>query len=631
MTDIRVADPLVGKLVNGRYRVRERVARGDLATVYAATDERLERPVTLKMVHQAQADPGFIERFVEEARVAAGLTHPNVVATYDQGTHQGLPYLVMEQVPGRTLRDVLGSRGRLSPLEALAITEQVLAAISAAHRAGLVHRDVRPEHVLIAEAPSGGIGNLVDSVVKVSDFGLAQAVAGSAPDRGAPVSAYTPPEARYGRPDPRGDVYAVGVLLYEMLTGQAPSVPGPVGGEVPRPAALVPGLPPALDDLVVRATRREPAMRPTDAGAMLAEVQAVRERVVAAAPPPPPADATVLLSPVSTEDRPAWARLPAARSRSAPAGSRSRSGRVHTSRSRAGWFGTGTALPPQRLALIAAAVVVVLLLTVGGWWFAVGRYVPAPDLVGLPEAEAVAEAQERGLRVTFTEPQHSEQVPVGHVLAQDPTDRVNRGGTLTLTLSLGPEQVLVPDVIGVDLEVATRQLEALGLVVVEGEPDYSDTVPQGRVLAIEPEVGTEVAPGQQVTVTVSQGRAPIDVPSVVGDPLPVATQKLQQHGLAVTTERVQSDRPRDEVISQDPVAGTGAEPGDTVHLQVSEGPPTQPVPGVTGASCKDAEKAVAEAGFAPVIQGRDGGRVVLQVPSEGTGLPPGSQVQIWCA
>lgn len=628
MTDIRVADPLVGTLVDGRYRVRERVARGDVATVYTATDERLERTVVLKMVHPSQPDPRFLERFIEDARAAAGLTHPNVVAAYDQGTHQGLPYLVMQYVPGRTLRDVLSSRGRLAPPEALAITEQVLAAIAAAHRIGLVHRDVRPENVLVAEAPSGGIGDLVDSVVKVADFGLGPAIGGAGPGRGGPVTPYTPPEGRDGRPDPRGDVYAVGVLLYEMLTGQAPVRDHwSAAGTVPRPSGVVPGLPVALDDLVAWATRPEPAARPSDAGTLLAEVQAARERLATTAPPPPSADTTMLLTPVAAPERPAWARLPAQKSR--PPGRVVRSGQ---GRSRPGHSATtDPAASRRRLAVIAAVVVAGLLLAAGGWWVGIGRYVPAPDLVGMPRAEAVAKAEERGLRVTFTEPRHSDDVPLEHVLAQDPTDRVTRGGTLVLTLSLGPEQVLVPDVIGVDLDVAVRQLEALGLSVVEGERGYSDTIPQGRVLGVSPEVGTEVAPGEQVTITVSEGRAPIDVPSVIGDPLPVATQKLQGLGLAVTTERVESDRPRDEVLAQDPVAGAGAEPGATVHLQVSEGPPTQPVPGVTGARCQQAAEALSQAGFNPSIQGRERGRVVLQVPSEGTGLPPGSEVQIWCA
>src|SRR2546429_9492385 len=175
--DTTVADGLIGALIDGRYRIRGRVARGGMATVYTAVDERLERTVALKIIHPAQSrDPHFLDRFTDEAKTIARLTHPNVVAVYDQGTHDGLPYLVMEFVRGRTLRDVLGERRRLSPPEALAIMEQMLAAIAAAHRAGLVHRDVKPENVLVAEAPTAGTTNLVDCVVKGADFRLARAV-----------------------------------------------------------------------------------------------------------------------------------------------------------------------------------------------------------------------------------------------------------------------------------------------------------------------------------------------------------------------------------------------------------------------------------------------------------------------
>ncbi|MEV1147766.1 protein kinase, partial [Micromonospora sp. NPDC049799] len=289
--DTQVADTLLGSLIDGRYRIRGRVARGGMATVYTATDERLERTVAVKIIHPTQAPDtragmaGFVTRFTDEAKTIARLTHPNVVAVYDQGTHGGMPYLVMEYVRGRTLRDVLAERRRLNPDEALAIAEQMLAAIAAAHRAGLVHRDVKPENVLVAEAPTGGVSNLIDSVVKVADFGLARAVEASAEDDNNQLMAtvaYVAPElVTDGHADPRTDVYSAGIVLFEMLTGRVPydgDRPVDVAWQhvdrdVPAPSMLVPGLPRALDDLVGRATRRDPGARPTDAGAMLAEVQ----------------------------------------------------------------------------------------------------------------------------------------------------------------------------------------------------------------------------------------------------------------------------------------------------------------------------------------------------------------------
>ena len=189
--DTTVADTLIGTTIDGRYRITGRVARGGMATVYTAVDDRLGRTVALKIIHPSQAtNVHFVDRFADEAKTIARLTHPNVVAVYDQGRHQGLPYLVMEYVQGSTLRDLLTQRRRLTPVEALAILEQMLAAIAAAHRAGLVHRDVKPENVLVAEAPSGGVANLVDSVVKVADFGLARAVEAATPT--SPASSWPP-------------------------------------------------------------------------------------------------------------------------------------------------------------------------------------------------------------------------------------------------------------------------------------------------------------------------------------------------------------------------------------------------------------------------------------------------------
>lgn len=652
MTDIRVTDPLVGTLVDGRYRVRDRVALGGMATVYAAVDERLERTVALKMIHPGQAtDPQFVERFIDEARAIARLTHPNVVAAYDQGTHAGLPYLVMEFVAGRTLRDVLGARRRLTPIEALTITEQMLSAIAAAHRAGLVHRDVKPENVLVAQSPSGGVTNLVDGVVKVADFGLAQAVAASAaggpgepaggPELLATVAYVAPELVENGYADPRGDVYSVGIVLFEMLTGRVP-FDGPTSSEVawqhverevPPPSAYAAGVPPAVDDLVRRATRRDPAERPTDAGALLAEVQAVREDVATSvarpAPVQPAGERTVVMPAVPNTERPSWARLPSPK----PANRRPASTATSTMIAATGRQGSRPDPAMYRRVAIAALVgVFALLLATGGWWLGFGRWEPAPDLIGLPEADAVAEAREHGLGIDFAEPAFSDTVPAGHVVAQDPADRVTRGGTLTLTLSRGPEVNPVPDVIGADFEVAKNQLESLGLVVVEGERDYSDAVPEGRVMAVSPEVGVEVVPGDEITVILSKGEPPIDIPSVIGKPVDQATVELRAAQLDVVTEEVESNEAAGQVVGQEPGAGTGAEPGDTVTLQVSKGPPTRPVPDLANRSCKDAIKILESEGFQVVLGfGTDDGEVRLQNPSPGTGLPPGSAVTIWCS
>ncbi len=332
-----VADNLIGSLVDGRYRVRSRVARGGMATVYTAVDERLERTVALKIIHPGQAtDPRFVDRFTREAKTIARLTHPNVVAVYDQGRHEGLPYLIMEFVRGRTLRDILNDSPRMNPSDALAVMEQMLAAIAAAHRSGVVHRDVKPENVLIAEAP-GGTG-LVDAVVKVADFGLARAVEASADDGDGQLLAtvaYVAPElVTDGRADPRSDVYSVGIVLFEMLTGRVPYDGGKpieiawqhVDEDVPAPSRSVPGLPREIDDLVRSATNRNPDRRPNDAGAMLAAVQAAQDSIEAnagwhnqpIAAPTVLVDTIAATSPTTSTDRPSWSKLPSTRADERP-------------------------------------------------------------------------------------------------------------------------------------------------------------------------------------------------------------------------------------------------------------------------------------------------------------------------
>jgi serine/threonine-protein kinase len=282
--DRTLADPLVGTVLEGRYRIRGRIARGGMATVYDALDERLERTVAVKIMHPGYAsDPSFVHRFIGEARSAAALSHPHVVAVYDQGVHEGLAFLVMEYVPGRTLREVLVSRGRLPANEALAILEPVLDALAAAHQHGMVHRDVKPENVLI-----GSDGR----AVKVADFGLARAVAAVGPTstRGVVMGtvAYVSPEQiTYGQASTRSDVYSAGIMLFEMLTGSVPyggdsSVNVAfqhVHADVPPPSSRAPLVPPALDELTLRATRRDPNARPNDAGAFLDELRAVRDEL----------------------------------------------------------------------------------------------------------------------------------------------------------------------------------------------------------------------------------------------------------------------------------------------------------------------------------------------------------------
>jgi eukaryotic-like serine/threonine-protein kinase len=654
--DTTVADTLIGTTIDGRYRITGRVARGGMATVYTAVDDRLERTVALKIIHPSQAtNVHFVDRFTDEAKTIARLTHPNVVAVYDQGRHQGLPYLVMEYVQGRTLRDLLNQRRRLNPVEALAILEQMLSAIAAAHRAGLVHRDVKPENVLVAEAPSGGIANLVDSVVKVADFGLARAVeASTADDSGQLMAtvAYVAPElVTDGHADARTDVYSAGIVLFEMLTGQVPyDGDDPVevawqhvDNDVPAPSGIVKGLPTALDDLVARATRRDAGARPTDAGALLAEVQVLRDDLGAAnvetallrqvQSRSPGADATAMIPAVTsmvpaTGDRPNWARLPEQGDR--PRGQRRGTQPAPTAPARLGaLFGGGDR---RRVLLLAAVVLAVVTVLGSTWWVAVGRYTDSPQLVNMTRAQAEQATRRDGFEIFYGDGAYSETVAKDVVLSQNPPagDRLVKGGTITLALSLGPERYPVPDLAGMELSAAKGALESVKLKLKQGDGQYSDTVPEGVVISSDPTANTQLKPGGTVTVVVSRGRAPITVPDVSGKNINDARAQLQQLGLSVVEQYKDGDQPADQVIGQSPKAGTGVEKDAEIKLDVSKGPPLVTVPRVVDLPCPQAQQQLQGMNLKVTVQFLPNGTVRNQNPPENTQVPPQSEVTLQC-
>ena len=390
-----IADALVGAILDARYQLDAVLARGGMATVYAATDTRLDRPVAVKVMRPGLAsDPEFVERFAREARAAARLSSPEVVAVHDQGTDPatGTAYLVMERVSGGTLRDVLRERGALPPAAALELVEPVLVALAAAHAAGLVHRDVKPENVLLS----------ADGRVKVADFGLARAVETSTATATTglllgTVAYLAPEQVEHGRTGPRTDVYAAGVLLWELLTGAPPyrsDSPMTVAfrhvhEDVPPPGTVVEGVPASLDDLVVRATRRDPSARPVDAGAFLAELRAVRADLG-----PRPATGPVVrraCSPTLVVPR------------SELVGSRPVPQRRTTRRRR----------------LVVAALVALAAL-LGGGVLLLSRWTPAPEVVGLAESDARSRLVAAGFTVEERPPVFSDRVAEDHVVDQDP-------------------------------------------------------------------------------------------------------------------------------------------------------------------------------------------------------------------
>ncbi len=597
-----VADPLLGRLLDQRYRLDTPIARGGMATVYAATDTRLDRPVAVKVMRPGLADdPEFVERFAREARAAARLSSPEVVAVHDQGTDAGTgtAYLVMERVSGGTLRDVLREQGALPPARALDLLEPVLVALAAAHAAGLVHRDVKPENVLLS----------ADGRVKVADFGLARAIETSSVTATTGVLigtvAYLAPEqVEHGRTDTRTDVYAAGILLFELLTGAPPyASESPmtvayrhVHDDVPAPSQVVEGIPAGLDDLVVRATRRDPSARPLDAGAFLAELRAVRADLPDAPTGPVvrKAGTPTLVVPRSELDAP-------------PARGR------------------------RRLVLGLLAALVAVAAVAGGWWALVGRYTDAPRVVGLTETEAREALTAAGFTVEERPAVYSDRVPEEHVVDQDPVPdgRVVEGGTVTLTTSLGPDRREVPDVAGRSRDEATAALEDVGLEPGPTTEAFSE-LPVGAVVGTDPAAGEPLPPGTEVGLVLSKGVEQLGVPDVQGATRADAERAITQAGFTpAVTEVFSEDVARGLVADQSPSSGR-APRGSQVALEVSKGPELVAVPDVVGQDRGTAEATLEAAGLTVRVIAIPGpGRVRSTDPGAGEQVRKGSRVTMY--
>jgi eukaryotic-like serine/threonine-protein kinase len=615
--DTTLSDPVVDRLLDGRYAVHHRLARGGMASVYLATDTRLDRRVAVKVMHPGLADdPEFVARFNREARAAAGLNHPDIVAVYDQGTDDGHPFLVMEYVPGHTLRVVLRERGRLSPGEALAVMDHVLAALAAAHGAGLVHRDVKPENVLVTP----------DARVKVADFGLARAAAGSTvtattgPLIG--TAAYLAPEqVRDGTSDARSDVYAAGVMLFELLTG-APPFSGDsavavayrhVNEDVPEPSARVGGIPAELDALVLAATARDPMDRPADARALHASLMAVRDRLGLHAGVPTASDLPVQ----SPHDTLVVDRTQVTTGAPPPPPADEVPGR----RRRRRW--------PYVVALLTVLVVAAAF---AGWYLAVGRYTSTPSVIGLSKAAAVSKLDKAGLKAKWLPSVYDDSIDNGLVAKElpGPGHDLRKGGTVSLALSMGKDHV--PDVRGKTVAEARSLLAQAQLTVAGTRTRYDDTVGKGRVITTTPKPGVDVSPQTPVTLVVSDGPAPITVPDVTNKPVDQAKSILTALGLTVKTTKDFSDTvAENSVIASTPGAGATAHKGDTVTLVVSKGPHLYPVPNVTGMNVNDAVALLQAQGFKASVHQLPGGpgRVLQQNPGGGSKQKHGATVQLY--
>ncbi|MDO8731786.1 MAG: Stk1 family PASTA domain-containing Ser/Thr kinase [Actinomycetota bacterium] len=614
-------DALVGQMVDGRYLVQARLARGGMATVYEALDVRLDRVVALKVMHRHLAeDPDFVARFQREARAAARLAHPHVVGVFDQGAADGLVYLAMEYVPGRTLRDILREFGPLTAEQALVLLDPILEGLAAAHAAGFVHRDIKPENVLVSD----------DGRVKVADFGLARAVSTSntSATQGVLIGtvAYLSPEqVESGEADERSDIYAAGILLFEMVTGQVPHAgTSPlsvayqhVNQDVPSPSSIRPELPADVDALVITATRRVPSQRYQNTQDFLSDVRRVRS--VLPNPRPFTDTRTTLVVDASTN-----ARLNAGAPPTIPPGIASTASEgSRRNLSRRTWVLIGLA--------IATAIAVL-----GGVLLssAIGHKIPTPNIVGQSLDQARASLTKSGLTLDAANEAFSESVPANIILSSDPEagSDIREGGAVAATVSKGPERYTIPATHGMSVEVATAALSALPIEVGTQVPVFDNTAPAGTVAGTRPAAGTAVKRETTVELLVSKGAEPVQVPSIIGKKLVGATAALKSVGLVASVTRTYSETvAKGRVMSVKPAVGATVNSGTTAELTVSDGPPPVVVPKLIDMRRKDAIAALTKLGLkVDVVSGQATplNRVYSQTPAPGTQIPKGSTVTI---
>ena len=571
-------------LIDGRYRIVRKLGSGGMADVYMAEDQQLGRRVALKVLHRRFAeDEQFVERFRREASSAAGLSHPNVVAIFDRGEWDGTYYITMELVDGRTLKEIVREKGPAPAAAAVDLTLQILRAARYAHKHGIVHRDIKPHNVLIDQ----------DGRVRVTDFGIARAGTSDITETGSVMGTaqYLSPEQAQGRPvDERADLYAIGIVLYELLTGQVPfDADSPVTvalkqvSEMPAPPAnLVPSIPPAIDAVVLHALEKDPDRRWQNADEFIAALEtAIAEPQRIPPPPPPPV--------VVEEPRSRW------------------------------WLWVLIAL-----ALLAIAVGLYLALR--------PEQLTVPDVIDRESATASQILQNRGFEVDIVTVVNPD-VERDHVAAQDPRPNTEapEGSTVTITVSAGPGDAAVPTVAGMPQDEAEQALEEAGFKT-RVERVYSADVRNGRVVATSPPAGTTLERGSEVTLQVSRGPEQVEVPDVTGDSEDNARSALEGAGLRVgKITREESGESPGTVIEQSPAAGEKVDTGDAVDLTVA-----QPVaiPDVVDLTEEEAQADLEDAGFEVTVRDQDttdpeqDGIVLDQSPGAGEERRQGSRVTI---
>ncbi|CAN2192447.1 STKc_PknB_like domain containing protein [Candidatus Nanopelagicaceae bacterium] len=622
---------LTGELIDGRYQLIRQMANGGMASIYEAIDTRLDRKVAVKIMHAHLAqDEQFVERFIREAKAAAALSHPNIVAVQDQGWNQsGTPaiFLVMEMIEGHTLRDYLNEQGNLSVSDGVKFLLPVLSALGAAHKLGIVHRDIKPENILISK----------EGRVKIADFGLAKGpllgstmTAESSVILGS-VSYLSPEQVQRGIADSRSDVYSIGITAFEIFTGKKPFEGAEpiqiaymhVNNRVPHISEFVEGVPQALDDLIYRATSSDPDQRPRDASIFHQELQSLNpqekqlslELDIPIAPMRPKKAPKSLRKKIKelTESIP----VPQTKETTAQVAKRKKaSKRVRRNR----WIALGLAIS----------------LGVFGWYALIGpgSRVVVPSTVGATQSEVKSVLDPLGLTFVVLEKRYSEEIPEGYVIESSPAagKRVEQGGSIKLIISKGPERYLIPQLTGLTPEAAKNLISKFPIKFEPIVEEFNTEIPKGYVIGSNPAAGEKVKRNSKFIIIVSKGIEQVAIASYVGKSAEQALNELTESGFDVKSKYDFSEtRLLGEVISQTPAGGKEADKGSKVELIVSKGSQFAYIPNIFSIDEAKAVQTLKDLGLKVTVK-KIGKKAVKKVtavsPKVGSKVKRGSTVTI---